>query len=132
MPSKVSVGDIMARKKADQDTLVKTILDRIDKVTDETRTEMGEMRKDVSSLANTATKQQAILEEHIRRTEANEKAVNVLTDKHLVDINDIGSRLKPLEAHISMWAGAWKVLAVLSALATIAAATYKIASSVLN
>ena len=119
-------------KKTSPDTLVKEILEKIDKVTDETRKEMVEMRKDVSSLANTAVEQQVILKEHMRRTEANEASLKILADTHAINAEKISNRIAPLEAHISMWAGAWKVLATLAAIATIAGAAWKVVETFIN
>lgn len=103
----------MSRKTPED--LLQAALDKIEKSTDETRTELQEMRKDMSSLASTGVKHQAILEEHIRRTEANEKALEMM-----------GSRIAPLEKHVWMWGGVGKGLAVLAGLASITAAIWKI------
>lgn len=95
-------------KKLLADELIVEAIKRIDGTT-------KEINASVTELTATAAAQQVSLEEHMRRTEANEK--------HLEHIQ---SRVLPLEEHISMWAGAGKVLAVVGALVSIGAAIYKI------
>lgn len=97
----------MAKKPSNND-LIHDVLGRLVSSTDE-------IKKDVSSLKTTAVRHQAVLEEHVRRTEAAEAA-----------LEHMQSRLKPLETHVSMWGGAGKVLAVLGTVASIIAVLYKI------
>lgn len=87
------------------------VVEAIKRIDDATKKISG----DVDELKLTAAEQQIILAEHIRRTEANEALLEAYE-----------ARVKPLEDHISMWAGAWKVLAGLGVLASIAGAVYKI------
>lgn len=79
--------------------------ERINKTADSIRQDMISLRKDLSSLAHISAKQQAILEEHIRRTEINEEALKATN-----------ARLVPIEAHVQMWSGVGKALAILAAL----------------
>jgi len=94
-------------------SLLSTILERVD----QTHNELTDIRKSVGSLAETAVEHNVILEEHIRRTEVNENNLRLLEE-----------RFAPVERHISMWAGAGKVLAIVGLLASLAATLYKILS----
>lgn len=82
-------------------THLKETLERIDKATEG-------IQQDVNSLKVTAAQQQTILDEHMRRTEANEKALELAQQ-----------RLTPLEHHVTMWGGVGKALAVAGAVITL-------------
>lgn len=97
----------MAKIKLSADELIVEAIKRIDGAT-------TDISKNVTTLTATAAAQQAILDEHMRRTEANEKQLELFE-----------SRVHPLETHVSMWAGAGKVLAILGVLASIVGACYK-------
>ena len=80
----------------------------------------------ISKVDVTLTRQQVILEDHIKRTELQEKA---LADHRELDASlfeKLGNRVKPLEIQSAMWAGAGKVLAIIGLIAGIAGAVYKI------
>lgn len=98
----------MGKPKNTADELLIEAIKRIDGAT-------ADINSNITQLTATAAAQQVSLEEHMRRTEANEKHLEL-----------IESRVSPLEAHVSMWAGAGKVLAILGTLAGIAAAVYKV------
>lgn len=115
----------MAKKSDDKDVFVE-ILNKVDSHTEELRLELQGIRKDISSINVTAAKHQAILEEHMRRTEANEAALKIIEETHAAKLGLVEDRIKPIEAHIAMWGGAGKVLTVLGILATILASIYKV------
>lgn len=82
--------------------------------------DLAEMRQSLASLDRTATRQQVILEEHMRRTAANEAILaNHMADDS-IGFAAIADQLKPIERHIAMWAGAGKVLVVAGALLGVA------------
>lgn len=91
--------------------------------------DVSEIKEHVSGLLKTAANQESVLSEHIRRTDLNEQAVQMLTDKHHSSIEAIDARFAPLEKHISMWAGAWKLIAALGILAGIGTLFLKIIQS---
>ena len=114
----------MAHKKETPD-FMKVILDRIDKVTDETRKDIGEMKTTLTDIKVVQGSQAVTLAEHIRRTIANEEALRLHTDKEELEFAAVGTRLVPLEKHVWMWSGVGKALAILGTLSAIAGAVYK-------
>lgn len=67
------------------------------------------MDEKLDRMAETQARHGAVLEEHQRRSIANEAAVAMLR-----------TEVEPLKLHVARWAGAGKVLAVLSALGSVA------------
>jgi hypothetical protein len=119
------------------DELMKAILDKLDQVASdskrdladfrhETKNDFNTVRTTMTEMAVTQAKQQVILEEHIRRTEINEEELELHKKTHQTDIKDVHEKIEPLTKNIAMWAGAGKVLAVMTSLAAIAAAVVKI------
>lgn len=105
----------MARDNKSENNWLAEVIERIDKGADETRQGLAEVKKEMSEIAKIAERQQALLDEHIRRTEQNEKA-----------IAKVGDRLAPLERHVSMWAGVGKILAAVGTILGALAALYEI------
>lgn len=109
-----------------QGDIIQRMLESITKNLDEVRSEDIAAHKDISEnfssinkhIANidvTQAKQNVVLEEHIRRTELAEKS-----------IEDVQKRIAPIEKHISMWAGAGKLLAILGIVSGIAGVIVKL------
>lgn len=92
----------------------------------EVRTDIREVRDKISSIDSTQTRQQATLEEHIRRTEVNEKALELMKTMHYDDIGKVKAKIEPLERHVAMWGGVGKAIAVLGVLASIVVAVLKL------
>ncbi len=112
----------MAPKK---DDIIITALGRISESTDDIHTEMVAMRQDVSLLQNISAKQQGILETHIKRTELAEAAIKHTADEAVKSRDILDGRITPLEAHVSMWAGAGKLFATLISICSIGGLIYK-------
>jgi len=110
--------------KQPKDMLVADVLLRIEKSISNIGEDVDDMRKSINSLSITAGKQQVILEEHIRRTEVNEQALKLMEEGHERELDNLNSRVLPLEKHTAMWAGAAKVGAVLVAIITLAITIY--------
>jgi len=101
-----------------KDGILTIVLDRIDKATGEMREDVSKIKADISTLVTTSVRQQTILEDQSRRSEAIEKSVKLLEN-----------RITPLEQHIAMWSGASKVLVILggiTALVSAIVAIYKV------
>lgn len=101
----------MAGRKApssNSEELMRSVLEKIDR-------NITDIHKDVSELKHTTIKQQAILDEHIRRTEVNEEAVK-----------QASARIKPLEVHVNMWGGIGKGLVIVGTICSIAVAVIKV------
>jgi len=116
--------------------IMKAILERIHESAEDTRKEMIEFRQEIrgdlrhvrdrmSNIDSTQVKQQVILEEHIRRTEVNERALELMRDNHSSDINKLNTKIEPLEKHVAMWGGVGKAVAILGVVASIVAAALK-------
>lgn len=91
-------------KKDDEARVAGMIIEAVDTI----KTDMGSMRgdmktvsQDISLIKTTQAAQQAILDEHIRRTELAEQAIVASED-----------RIKPLEAHVLKWSWAGKLIIV--------------------
>lgn len=110
----------MARKDGDGEEILKYLHEHNTDI----KHELKEIKEGLQNLHITTTKQQGILDEHIRRTAAVEQHVRLLESDH-------SERIAPLERHTAMWAGAMKVLLVLGAIAGIATAVWKIIMAVL-
>lgn len=102
------------------------VLHRIEASTGDIRNEMSEMRKDLSAMAVLTSKQQGILETHIRRTEAAEAAIKQTAATAAENRHQLEGRIVPLESHVAMWAGAGKLVAMLALLAGMVMAIYKL------
>lgn len=87
---------------------------RID-VLDRVETKIDMLSEKLEEINITTVRQQAILEEHQRRSVANEEAVKLLR-----------SELKPLQDHASMVKGASKLITLTGVLAGLAAALFKL------
>ena len=107
----------MAASKFEKEVIAQ--LAKLGITTDNVNGDIVEIKKHVDGLLKTANNQEAVLSEHIRRTEINEHAVQLLAEKHQSALSAIDSRFAPIEKQISMWAGAWKLVAVLGVLAGI-------------
>ena len=115
----------MAKSLKDE-AFIDSILERIDASTHEIRGEMTAMRQDISAITVLTAKQQGILETHIRRTELAEAAIKQTADAAALARAQLDSRIVPIEAHVAMWGGAGKFLAVSGTIAAIALVLYKI------
>ncbi len=109
-----------------KDDIIVAALERISEATSEIHSEMVAMRESVSSLQTISTKQQGILETHIRRTEIAEAAIKQTALEAAKNREDLDRRVIPLEAHVSMWAGAGKLLAVVVMLVAAGAGIWKL------
>jgi hypothetical protein len=103
----------------ERDGILAIVLDRIDKATGEMRDDVSRIKTDIATLVTTSVRQQGILEDQLRRTEAVEKSVKFLE-----------GRITPLEQHTAMWSGAGKVLAILGGLAALVVAILAIYKAV--
>lgn len=112
------------------DEFMKSILKKLNESTDDARKELSEFRAEsrrdlINIRANLAdsnliqVRQQAILEDHIRRTEVNEEELALLKIRQAEDIKILSAKIEPLEEHVFMWAGAGKVLIILGVIGTI-------------
>lgn len=118
----------MARKSIN--SLIEALSAKMDVHNKATTVDIKEIKETLHGLHIVSEKQQVILDEHIRRTEANERALELLSNKHLEVEQSIVNRLIPLEKHVSMWAGAGKVLAVIGSVAGIAYSIYRLLSNI--
>lgn len=117
---------------AKSDDIMKILLDKIQENHEEAKESFAELRRnlgsvkdDISSINLTSARQQMSLEEHMRRTEANEKALQLLEEKNHKDVESLGSRVVPLERHVAMWGGAGKLIALLATVSALAYTIYK-------
>lgn len=98
------------------DSTPKDVLERIERKVDEMRKEyredMKELRAEVKQSNTTQVRQQSILEEHIRRTEANEKQIVLNKEYNDEQIEMIREEIKPLKTNSTMWLGAAKALVI--------------------
>lgn len=92
-------------------------VDHIVQIVTELRNDMKSVKEDIHEIKITNVQHKGILDEHIRRTEINEK--------HIATVSD---RLVPIERHTAMWAGAGKLVAILATLIAIGGTLYKIMS----
>lgn len=116
----------MSKKPAHEVDLV-DVLNRVDKATDSIKSELSAVRGDIGEMKITSAKHQVVLEEHMRRTDAAEAALRLLEERHEIQVDTLAKRVQPLEQHVALWSTFGKILAALSALASIAVAIYKIA-----
>lgn len=105
-----------------------TILTRIDSATTEIGADVKELKASVNELEATSREHKAILDEHMRRTAAAEENIELLRLRDEKRDEEVEDRIKPLEKHVAMWAGAGKVLAVLGTIAAIIGAVVKAVS----
>lgn len=112
-------------KKLTADEALAEILTKIDEAVLNGTTQYTAVSTDLAHIKAVASAQQQILEEHMRRTAANEKSLGILTEAYHTMSKYIKEELEPLKRHVNMWGGAGKVLTVAGTLAGIAAAIYK-------
>jgi hypothetical protein len=101
------------------DEFIRSTLDELRQLADETKQELSgfraESHRDLGSIHQyindinvTQARQQIILEEHIRRTEANEQMVAMAKKQYDEDIRVLHTKISPIEKHVAMWGGAGK------------------------
>jgi hypothetical protein len=92
---------------------------------DKNNQKLGLISEKMSELAAVAIEQKGILEEHIRRSEANERLVEISLNKAEDLKKKLEDRIMPLEKQAMMWAGVGKALIVLGTLVGIFGAISK-------
>lgn len=111
------------------DDYIEQVLARLTEATDEMRIDIKEIKNHMTGLHVTAKEHKIILEEHMRRTALNERAVELLDKKDQAVQDALSSRIVPLERNVAMWAGAAKVFTIITALLGIAVAIWKVLAS---
>ena len=113
--------------KSDEDhSLILLHLDEVRQVQREIRVDQSEIRKDVNELVFTTIKQQAILDDHVRRTELAEEHIAAISSKGDKQVEEIHEELEPLKRQYNMWNGVGKAILILASLASIAGVLVKI------
>jgi 3-keto-L-gulonate-6-phosphate decarboxylase len=94
---------------------LKSILDAVHHANDSVRDTLHELKDDVKSVKSdisdiniTVAKQHVSLDEHMRRTEVNEKSI-----QHLKEA------IKPLETHVATFGALAKLIGIFAAVATV-------------
>lgn len=108
----------------DKDTM-KLLLEQLAKGMSDTQSDIKEILREVAEVKNTQVKQEAVLEEHIRRTEANERHLELAKSESDRRFTVMAEEMKPLKTHVAMWGGAGKVVTILGVLAGIIGAAIK-------
>lgn len=98
---------------ADKDLLM-SMLSKLENSVETIHKDVSVIKGNMAKIDSTLVKQEAHLEEHIRRTEASEARLDVI-EKSLV----------PLQHHVVMFSGAGKLLTIVATLIGMAAAVYK-------
>jgi hypothetical protein len=94
--------------------------------TTEAKQSIKEIQVHLGNLHVVSNEHKLILDEHMRRTELNEKTLAAYESKANSDRESLASRVVPLEHHTAMWAGAAKVLVVAGLISAVAASVYKL------
>lgn len=84
-------------------------------VLNEIKTDVRSQRDTLTHVLTVLERQQAALDEHVRRSETNEKAIDV-----------VRAELAPLKTHAAVWGALAKILAALGVLVSIAVGVVKI------
>lgn len=112
---------------------INTLLNKLDNIENKLDGSIDEMKSDIkvigvrlNSLDITSHKQNVALEEHMRRTDLLEQATAKLHTNDSAVQKSLSDRIVPLEQNVAMWAGAGKLIAVLTGLAALIGAVWKL------
>lgn len=114
----------MAKKMTAEEAL-EAILEKIDTASEDGRKKYAEVLTELSHIKKVQSEQHNILQEHMRRTAANEAILEVVRTTQSEQVEFFKEEIEPLKKHVNMWSGAGKVLAILGTLAAMAGAVAK-------
>lgn len=114
----------MAKKMTAEEALAE-ILAKIDTATADGKAKYNEVLAELNAIKGVQAEQHLILQEHMRRTAANEAILAVVKETQDDQRKFFTTEIEPLKKHVNMWGGVGKALTVLGTLASIAAAVYK-------